>query len=76
MADQEIYDWLGNLNQTLASVYAAGVARRGREPVEPVVRAFVDGYMKACEDFAVGAEAKEGVLRRAGLTGYPGAPPA
>jgi hypothetical protein len=67
-------DWLTNLNQTLASEYARDMAvwrlkvELNSEPTEPHIRAFIQGYMKACDDFAVSADQKEAVLRRAGLT--------
>ena len=65
-------EWLENLDQSLLSVYAVAVARQRMSPTtEPVLQAFVQGYLKACEDFAVSAEKKEAVLRRAGLGGEP-----
>jgi len=64
-------DWLINLNQTLASLYVTGIAqRRGKVVPAPVVEAYVDGYMRACEDFAVSGEAKTSMLKMAGVYEY------
>ena len=53
-------------------MYAVAVARQRMSPTtEPVLEAFVQGYLKAREDFAISAEQKEAVLRRAGLGGEP-----
>jgi len=64
-------DWLTNLNQTLASLYVTGIANRRAQVVPAqVVEAYVDRYMRACDDFAVSGEAKTSMLKMAGMYEY------